>query len=697
MKGLAGGARFGVARTLALCTPAALVDSKKGVRKRPPAASLAVPQEPFFAACAEVTSAVAALEVALRTAFIRETDRAFEQEKRRRHALAFDDLLRRVHGGLVDPATGRHLVNAIRARYDVALIDEFQDTDALQYPIFSTAFSGHPLFLIGDPKQSIYGFRGADVHVYMRAAEDARESFTLSTNYRSTPTLISALNRLFGRATRPFLHDEKRLAYVAVTADDRAQDADNPLKDRAPALCWWLIEGDDRKPISNTKAHERFHEEIADEIVRLLEGRVKDLRREVLPREIAVLVRTNWEARALQRELSAAGVPSVLRGSGDILESEEMSELARILGAVVAPADPRAIRGALATAIWGKDARSFAALAEPHREAEWQQMTEDLGEARDIWRRHGFLRMAEGLLDKLGAAQRLLGYVDGERRLTNLRHAVEVLHAAEQSGRRSPEGLLLWLAQTRGTKATDAERRELRLESDAEAVQISTIHLSKGLEYGIVFCTSLWNPHKDKDGPVLARLDDETVVYDLGSEKLEEHRGLAAAEGLAEELRLTYVALTRAKYRCYVGLAATKDASPRSALGYLLLDEAVDPEPRHELVNRIREAVIRAMPRWQETLTTLCKDDDRSMSWKLLSEEGEELRFERAVPALAAASPRQLDLASDQLDTWRISSYTRLSRGATAHDDPRADEPEIGGHEVDEAAVAESAEARPSG
>lgn len=690
MAAIASGDWGGALEMVPRCTPDALSGEKTGVQKSSRGGLQALLDDPFPAACTDVEPAVRRLEIALRGAFIRDVGAAFEAEKRRRHVLGFDDLLRRVHDGVGVGGGDAALAAAIRARYDAALIDEFQDTDAFQYPIFATAFRDRPLFLIGDPKQAIYSFRGADISVYMRAAAAASRRYTLRNNHRSTTALVHAVNLIFERAGQPFLEADDRIGYVPVAA---ASTGASPLADGdTRSFCWWTIPAPEGKSaIQASVAEDHFHDAIVHECVRLL-GEERAGRPCIHPREIAILVRYNREAIALQRRLRDAGVPSVLRGSGDILLSDEMAELGRVLAAVASPSNSRAVRSAVTTTLWGMDAADLYALSRPHQEHAWQRLVEVLADARETWRQHGFMRMVQELFARQGVAERLLRLRDGERRLTNLRHAVEQLHAEAEAERLSPDGLLMWLARTREAKPLDAERRELRLESDDDAVQISTIHLSKGLEYGVVFCTSLWSGREEPRREVLVRLDAERVVYDLGSRERDRHARLAAADELAENLRLAYVAITRARYRVYLGLAASSSAS-RSALGYLLRPPGSGQlEPRDELVQRLEPAVAAAIPRWPDTLQALCASSKGSMSWATLPLSPGERAALRPPPPAAVPLARTLALAAGQLDTWRISSYTRLATGRHA-----GGEPELDAHGVDPDVLAAMADALPTG
>jgi exodeoxyribonuclease V beta subunit len=654
--------------TLALCTTDWVLHQKKGVQKKGIAA---IELEDFFPACNGIADAVTRVQHALRASFVAKVHEGCAREKRSRQLLGFDDLLRRVCEQVEAGGTDGALARAIRGRYDAALIDEFQDTDPFQYPIFSIAFHGCPLYLIGDPKQAIYSFRGADVFAYMRAADTATRRFTLQQNWRSTPPLVGAMNALFGRIPRPFLQREEHIPYVWM----EAAKPDRALGDGGAPLQWWFVPPDEGKAVGKGEARERFQRATASEIVRLL-ARDADGVSCCRPGDVAVLVRAGYEAREVQRKLQQAGVPSVVAGAGDVLESEEMTELARLLTAVAAPTDARALRAALATELWGWSAGRIHDLSGPDGERAWQRLVDGLVEARETWLRHGLMRTVNTFLARERVAERMLRHADGDRRLTNLRHAVELLHEAAVEERLSPDGVLVWLARARDQGVRDPERAELRLETDADAVQIVTIHKSKGLEYPIVFCTSLWDGRAPGDA-VLVHEDDGSVVFDHGSSQFEAHTRRANAERLAEDLRLAYVALTRAKHRCYVGWGeiAGRDGpgAAGSALGWLLRpDGALDGDEPHELAAAAVAQLGAASGGWQAVVEQLVGESDGAMSCTVLGAPREAVvRWTPEAHVASDARARSFSAAGRQLESWRIVSYTQLARGQHAGGDGR--------------------------
>ena len=683
-----------VARGLAAvkaCTTAAIQHRETGIRQQTKvekAAFASVPDARFVRACDSVAAALAPVQQALRVSCLREVEGRFVAEKERRHLLGFDDLLRRLRDAITAEGTDGHLARAIRRRYDAALIDEFQDTDPFQFPIFSTAFSTRPLFLIGDPKQAIYGFRGADIFAYMDAAERADRHYTLRDNWRSTARHVSAVNALFGRRPAPFLYEA--IPYLAANA---ARDPDDPLAgDGLGAMHWWFVPPVGGAAVGKGVAEARVQDAVVREIARLLTPARDGRSPRVRPGGIAVLVRWNYEGEALRERLTRAGVPSVLAGTGDILQSRELLELERVLRAVARPHHAPTVRAALATEMWGLDATAIHQLSLPDHEGEWEAIVDRLVAAGLTWSRHGFMRMSQELIATHGVAERLLGHSDGERRLTNLRHAVELLHGVATEERFSPDALLLWIGRSRARNDQDAESKELRLESDADAVQIVTIHKSKGLEYDVVFCPSLYLSRPESaDAPITVHLHDarRTVVFDHGSAERAARGRLAAAERLAEDLRLAYVALTRARFRTYVAWGAAENktsggAGWSSALGYLLRASVASGAPE-DVVEQVAAGERQTIGDWFQRLQELAAvGGDGVMTVEELTEAvadartGAEGAREPGVRAGAHAppgsvasrtpAPRQVLPTRTQLDTWRIASFTSLTAGRHADD-----------------------------
>ncbi|ODP34278.1 exodeoxyribonuclease V subunit beta [Pandoraea sp. ISTKB] len=496
--------------------------------------------------------------------------------KRELRVVSFDDLL-----GNIARALQQHpdLAQALRERYPCALIDEFQDTDPLQFAIFSTVYgqpspadaevaSGEarrgPMFMVGDPKQAIYSFRAADLHTYLAARENADAAYTLAVNQRSTPAIIDAGNRLFGANDRAFVLDG--LEYPPVRPGARRRPPLSDVRDVADFTVWWLP--DDDEPLSKDEAQQACARATAAEVARLLAGAsrgdvlVGD--KPLAPGDIAVIVQTHRQGALMKAMLAEHAVGSVELTQDSVFASEEAETLLRVLRAVEAPGDVRALRAALATELFGLDATALYRMQTSEAsDAEAIAWIERLQRYRQLWIDRGFSAMWRTLMRELGLAARLVAQAGGERRLTNFMHLAELAQArwAEQPGM---PALLRWLASQRS--ASGGEEAQLRLESDQNLVQIVTVHKSKGLEYGVVFCPFLWDGAV-RDGGGLDGLeyhDGATAVIDFTDAAAKGSPATAALrqEQSAEQARLLYVALTRAVYRCY--LAAGIYSSRRS-------------------------------------------------------------------------------------------------------------------------------------
>ncbi|AHE97046.1 exodeoxyribonuclease V subunit beta [Thioalkalivibrio paradoxus ARh 1] len=550
-----------------------------------------------------------------------------EREQRRRAVLGFDDLLTGLDAALAGPGSER-LAETIRAQFPVAMIDEFQDTDPTQYRIFDRIYrleenrSEQGIFLIGDPKQSIYGFRGADIHSYLqaRAATQGRH-YTLGTNYRATDAFVQACNRLFGHGeAQPagaFLFRDSSGANPVPFLPVRAQGLDEVFEVGATALpALTLAYLDDAEGIGKTRYLEDMAESCATAMVDLLQAgqsgqaAFRGVReaRPVQPGDLAVLVRDRNEAAQIRRELGRRGVRSVYLSDRDsVYDAPEASDLLRWLRACAEPESERLLRAALATATLGLELPALDRLN--HDEAHWEQRVLQFREYRRIWREQGVLPMLRRLLHDFGLPAALLRRTDGERALTNLLHLSELLQTA--SGELDGEqALIRHLARHLDGTAGAADEQVLRLESDEGLVQVVTIHKSKGLQYPLVFlpfiCT--FREQDGKNVPLFYRDADGRPRTSWRPEA--EQVDAADRERLAEDLRLLYVAVTRARHACWLGigpLAVGGGASKlhRSAVGHLLSGgEAIPPGTLENSLRRLagdcRDIAVTPAPEPQE-------------------------------------------------------------------------------------------------
>lgn len=661
------------------------------------------PEHPLFTACDELLSLARqrtdhltpkALELLLR--FVRTVPEDLRRRKRAGRVQSFDDLLYNLAQALRSP-TGPVLARALTGRFRAALIDEFQDTDPVQYDIFRRLFvdrigGGEAgwLLLIGDPKQAIYSFRGADIYAYLAAADSAGDRcFTLETNYRSDARLVDAFNQLYERSPAPFV--EAGIDYSAVRAKHEEDRLIFPGGPRPPLRFRFAHVDDFPDGLDGTSArlksgatrlkkawgNQNLPLHVAAEVADLLEGGA-ELRpegqepRPLQPGDIAVLVRKNAQALTAQEALRQWGIPSVHHGSESVFRTAEARDLRSILAAVAEPVQARRVRAALASDTLGYTSRDLARLEEEERA--WEDQIEWFRGLHQLWADLGFMRMYRSLLEESDLVPRLLGLVDGERRLTNLRHLGELLHRAETESRFGITGLIRWLDRQRTEGIADAEAAQIRLESDGRAVQLVTMHKAKGLQYPVVICPYLW------DGSVLHPADkkqllfhdpdhDQRLTLDLGSDGQAAHKARAEYEARAEMQRLAYVAMTRAEHLCVVYTGAFAGIET-SALGYLLYPQAPETgggEPGLEASTR----EIKGMKSAQmlETLTNIASRSQGSIEATVLGPPPE--------PQLRATDEERAELSARVLGRrfdrrWRTASFTQLTKRGVSLVSPAA-------------------------
>ncbi|RLB17317.1 MAG: exodeoxyribonuclease V subunit beta, partial [Deltaproteobacteria bacterium] len=495
-------------------------------------------------------------------------------EKQRQNIQTYQDLIMATREALRG-RQGKRLISVLRKKFKAALIDEFHDTDSAQYEIFKALFgeASRPLFLIGDPKQAIYGFRGADIFAYLQATREVQKRYNLSTNWRSEPSLLKAVNSLFAPKKRPFVFEE--ISYIKAAPAQRRKRKDLRIDGtRVPPLqIWYLDSGpvqSGQGPIPKGQARALLARAVGFEVARLINlGRCNraHLGDEPLKeKHIAVLVRTNDEAILVQRTLQDLNIHTVLYTGENVFDTQEAWEMQQLLSAIAAPENDNILRGALATELFGMTALEFLRLTED--DSAWENTLLRFREYRLLWEREGFMAMFRCLLEQEGIRRRLLGLRGGERKITNLLQLSELLQKVSMEQDLGIHGLVGWLAQQRNPDTPRSQEHQLKLESDEEAVKILTIHKSKGLEFPVVFCPFSWGSSEPKDTQVTFHARG-SLVLDIGSEDLEIHRNLAARELLAENIRLLYVAVTRAACACYLAWGYINETES-SALAYLL-------------------------------------------------------------------------------------------------------------------------------
>jgi exodeoxyribonuclease V beta subunit len=536
------------------------------------------PEHTFFYLCENLIEKSKALTsffdrrlLSLKKDLLKNAGTALKQKKAHHNVLYFDDLLLNVYTAL-DSSEGSHFADSIRKKYKAALIDEFQDTDPVQYKIFSKLFDTS-LFLIGDPKQAIYSFRNADLFAYLEAAEKAGEPFTLDKNWRSEPDLIHAVNSLFSAHQNPFLYSG--IDFKKVGPADEKKDAFKINNVSEPPFQLWFVPTD-KEPGSQSKISKpRLQQDISDgvaaEISRLLtlagSGKACINDKPICPNDIAILVRKHKQAALIQESLKKYSIPSILHSTGNVFNTPEAQQLIYILEAAANPGDECAVKAALATDILGIKGKQLvstdlnAAFLETEM-AVFQRY-------HDLWDSQGFFQMFQQLLIDKEVKPRLVSLADGERKLTNILHLSELIHNCLTQENIGMSAAVKWLSEQVRTEINKQEEEQLRLETDREAVKVVTIHKSKGLEYPIVFCPFLWDGQRKTESTTAVFHDsNKALTLDLGSDNIEENIKLSAQEDLSESMRLLYVALTRAENRCYLVWGGFK-AAGTSPLAYL--------------------------------------------------------------------------------------------------------------------------------
>ena len=482
------------------------------------------------------------------------------RRKQDRGWLGYDDLLDRLAEALERPDSGQPLAARLAARYPAALIDEFQDTDPTQDRVFSRIFGqDSTLLLIGDPKQAIYSFRGADIFTYIaaRRATPPGNRATLGVNHRATPAMVRAINTLFERRQDAFVFSDDIVFTPALAADP--PKAHPLLFDgrTMPPLTALLLNSERlRRPRSSTISKEEATRAAvdfcADVIVRLLEAAAQDRAsiagRPLAPGDIALLIRTHREAEAMQAGLRRRGLKAIVAHQGSVFATPEARSLALVLDALTAAADRAAIRTALTTDLFGHSGEDLYRFS--HDDRAWASRLTDLFHYRRILSEQGFMPMFQHLLAGEQVTRRLTARQGGRRSLTNYLHLAELLQASP-AGRHGPEPLVRWLHRRMERTEGGEEAQLIRLDDDEHLLRIVTIHKAKGLEFPVVFLPFPWSGRDLPTNEPLAFHDRDSLrpTIDLGSGD-ETHRRWAEEEYLAEEMRLLYVAMTRAKSCC---------------------------------------------------------------------------------------------------------------------------------------------------
>ena len=630
---------------------------------------------------------------ARRVAFAARVRAELDRRKRKRGVLSYNDLLSQLADALLsDEAPARQ---RMRQRWSVVLVDEFQDTDPVQWQVLDRAFTGQAtMVLIGDPKQAIYAFRGGDVTTYLQAAATASTRKTLGTNWRSDSALVDSLQVMLRGAA---LGDEQ-IVVRDVTAShhgSRLTGAGAPFRLRV--LDRALLGKGPRARLGVPDIRPHVYADVARDIKRLLTSGARFDGRELQPRDVAVIAYKNGDLQAVQRALAAIGVPAVVAGSGSVFATPAATEWLQLLEALEQPHRSSRVRSAALTCFVGRTADDL--------DAGGDALTDEVAELVRDWAELFATRGVAAVLEAAtawGLTARVLSRVDGERLLTDLRHVGQSLHQVATEERLGLVALLTWLrGQMADDKVEVASERTRRLDSDAAAVQLVTIHGSKGLEYPVVYLPTLWDRFPQKPAVPLFHSPDEgdrgrrCIDVGGGGPQWSGNLARAVAEDDGESLRLLYVALTRARSQVVAWWAPAPRNTPCSALQRMLFgrrpgDPLVKPaQDLHDEADVARilgvwqglGGPVREEGRWAELPDVALPADDRDLSVRTFT--------------------RRIDT------TWRRTSYTALSSvptepesalsrvGSEPEEQPKDDEPELG-TVVEPAPAAASPEAVPS-
>lgn len=607
------------------------------------------PQHPLFVAIDELLDQPLTLRDLVITRALAEIRTAVAEEKRRRGELGFDDMLSRLDAALRSES-GDALATAIRTRFPVAMIDEFQDTDPQQYRIFRRIWQHQAetaLLLIGDPKQAIYAFRGADIFTYMKARGEVSAHYTLDTNWRSAPGMVNSVNTLFSQMDDAFMFRE--IPFSPVKSADKNQSLRFVLHgETQPAMTMWLMEGES----CGVGDYQNYMAQVCATQIRdwLKAGHSGDAQlvsgktsRPVRASDISVLVRSRQEAALVRDALTQLAIPSVYLSNRDsVFETLEAQELLWVLQAVMTPERENTLRSALATSMMGLNAQDIEALN--NDENAWDAVVEEFAGYRQIWHKRGVMPMLRALMTTRQIAENLLATAGGERRLTDILHISELLQEAG-SQLESEHALVRWLSQHILEPDSNASSQQLRLESDKHLVKIVTIHKSKGLEYPLVWLPFITN-FRVQDRAFYHDRSSFEAVLDLSDAR--ESVELAEAERLAEDLRLLYVALTRSVWHCSLGVAPLVRRRG---------DKKGDTDVHQSALGRlVQKGEPMDAAGLRGAIEALCCDDIACLTPN--QPDGE--RWQVAQAASGELSARMLQRTPG--DSWRVTSYSGLQQ-----------------------------------
>ncbi len=572
---------------------------------------------------------------------------SIQQKKVQAQNLSFDDLIKYVCAVVNEENT--FLNDQIASLFPIAMVDEFQDTDSQQYRIFKTLYQDRTdtaLIMIGDPKQAIYSFRGADVFTYQRARKSTSAQFTLDTNYRSSEDYVAMLNQLFSCKENAFIFPELIQFYPAKANQNKPLTLTQDEKN-LPALVSWIYPFTD-KPANKTQANDYFASLCADEIQSLLGQKTLMLNdKPVVASDLAILVKTGYQASLMKSKLSERGIASAMIQRDSVFASQQAMDISQLLAVLINPSDSALLFGLLASDLFSWNSQDIYRLQQ--QDHQLVELLEAMKAYQLHWQQHGILSMFFRLIEDQQSLHKNIHYADGERRLTNWIHIMELLQE-QASLHASQSQALHWLNQQIEDSANlmENEAHQLRLESDNQLVRIVTVHKSKGLQYPIVFLPFMWNVKEPSKAPSSYYYHDDQGYKKIMLEddaKLERWQ----QEKLAEEIRLFYVAITRAQYRCYMAWGNIRGAKD-SAIAHVLYNGELKAQDQSEFLKPFTDIYE------NHGCIELCLDDT-------------EFRIDDGIAASDQAEPvipaKPFNRSIQQ--QWRISSYSQIA-SSSEHD-----------------------------
>ncbi|MBN1498589.1 MAG: exodeoxyribonuclease V subunit beta [Spirochaetes bacterium] len=625
------------------------------------------PHEEFFSKCEKLLpliNAHASAGVQLNHNFKIEFTEYYKSELSKRKAAlqirTYSDLLNEIYDA-VKGSNSENFIKAVRRKYFAVMVDEFQDTDMLQLEIFNVIFNSRKtdnlLFFIGDPKQSIYNFRGADLSAYLRSKNYTENIYTLYENYRSHERIVKSVNVFFSRKD-PFITPE-----ITYTQNNNIIQNNHLIEDGRNISGTSIIFFDDLDEYNTEKLEERSTEYCAGKIAEILKKslsqqlyfEISSSPQKITPSDIAVLVRTNKQGERIKNSLSQYGINSVIKSEKNIFDTAEAVELYYILNSIAYPSDRNRYFTALTTAAFNYSLSDFERLET--NEDLLHEILLNLQNYNKIWENSGFIAMFKNFLKQNNVKQNLASQNNGLRKITNYLHLSELIHIREKEAASGISSLLSWFHSQIFDENSRSENT-LRLESDDDAVQICTIHKSKGLEYNIVFIPFLWKDSLTRKGQQMYSFHDTEGNSILSFDEDDSENPEYIKEIISESMRLAYVALTRAKYKNYIIFGKLSSGSLKQS--FQITDYFYLKKIYPDYTKYLNQSSVALKDISNEQIRQHLKEFSMHSQESIIIESSEIFPSD----SISIKPGKQFSFLKNQRiikDNWRITSYSYLS------------------------------------